>query len=213
MKTEELIETLAARTQPVPPRALFRRVMTAAALGSLVTLTCVVAFYGLRKDLGTAMLGSAFWVKATFTIGVAASGLLAVQRAGRPGARLDSRLALLAMPLLFILAAGAVELAHISASERVTVWLGQTWRTCPFSIAGLALPPLALLLLALRRLAPTRPVVAGFVAGLCAGGLAATAYGLHCPERSPAFVATWYALGILGSGAVGATLGWKLLRW
>jgi hypothetical protein len=213
MKTEELIGVLAARTQPVPSYALVRRVMTALTLGGLVTLTCVVAFYGLRDDLTTAALGGAFWLKVTFTVGVAVFGFLAIERAARPGVRLDLRLALLAMPFVFILASAGVELAHTSQSERITVWLGQTARTCPFSIAGLALPPLALLLLALRRLAPTRPTLAGFVAGLCAGGLAATAYGLHCPERSPAFVATWYALGILGSGALGAVLGRKLLRW
>lgn len=48
----------------------------------------------------------------------------------------------------------------------------------------LSLPPLVLLLLALRKLAPTQLTIAGFAARILSGGLAATAYGLHCPERS-----------------------------
>lgn len=39
------------------------------------------------------------------------------------------------------------------------------------------------------------------------------AHGLHCPEWSAAFVATWYALGIFISGALGAIAGRFVLKW
>jgi hypothetical protein len=213
MKTEELISVLAGDTRPIARGALARRLLIAAGIGSIATLACVVVLYGLRHDLTSAVSSSAFWIKATFTTSVAIVGFLIVERAGRPGARLNRRFVLLALPAVFIIALAWIELASVPSGERVATWLGQTWRSCPFSIAVLSLPPLVLLLRALRRLAPTRPLAAGFAAGIFSGGLAATAYGLHCPETSAAFFATWYALGMLASGVIGAIAGLWLLRW
>ena len=49
---------------------------------------------------------------------------------------------------------------------------------------------------AIRRRAASRragaSVLAGAVAGLAAGGVAATLYAAHCTDNSPLFVATWY---------------------
>lgn len=59
-------------------------------------------------------------------------------------------------------------------------------RSCPFNIAGLSLPLLLALLVALRGLAPTRPAL---------------------------FVAVWYVLGMAVAPAAGALLGPRVLRW
>jgi hypothetical protein len=72
---------------------------------------------------------------------------------------------------------------------------------------------LAATLVVLRGMAPTRPGLAGFAAGAFAGGLAATVYGLHCGESTMVFVGTWYTLGVLGTGALGAVIGKWALRW
>ena len=213
MNTEQLISRLAADAHPVPRGALLRRLLVAAAAGSVVTLACVIVLYGLRHDLRDAVLGTAFWIKAGFTVCVALAGFVIVERAGRPGSRLGLGLTLLCVPFAFIVAMAWVELTSAAPSERVALWLGQTWRSCPFSIAALSIPPLTLLLWSLRRLAPTQLAAAGFAAGILSGGLAATAYGLHCPETSAAFVATWHALGMLACGLIGAIAGRRVLRW
>jgi hypothetical protein len=213
VRTEQLISLLAADVRPVARGALIRRLLIAMSAGSMATLACVIILYGLRDDLGVAVLETSFWMKVVFTGAVAVLGFLLVERAGRPGARLNMRLALLSAPFALILALAAFELTQTPPPDRVSVWLGQTWSSCPFSIAGLAIPPLVLLLFALRKLAPTRLMLAGFAAGMLSGGLAGSAYGLHCPEWSVAFVATWYALGILTSGCLGAIAGRLALRW
>jgi hypothetical protein len=43
--------------------------------------------------------------------------------------------------------------------------------------------------------------------------VAATIYGLHCPEHTMAFVAVWYSLGVAAVTALGAILGHWVLRW
>ncbi|MGE0341338.1 MAG: NrsF family protein, partial [Xanthobacteraceae bacterium] len=66
---------------------------------------------------------------------------------------------------------------------------------------------------ALRYGAPTQPTLAGAIAGLAAGGIAATFYALNCNNDSPLFVATWYPIAIGIVVLAGATIGSRLLRW
>jgi hypothetical protein len=213
MKTEDLIEALAADLQPISPFALQKRLLIAAAVGAAVTLAVVAFGYGWREDLAAALGEWPFWRKLTFTSTVALLGLWAAFRASRPGLDAIPRALWTLAPFAVVAGLALVELAKLDASERRGAWLGQTWLSCPWSILALSVPVLIALLLAMRRLAPTRPAIAGLTAGLASGGLAATMYGLHCPEWAASFVATWYALGILASGVLGAVIGRHMLRW
>jgi hypothetical protein len=51
------------------------------------------------------------------------------------------------------------------------------------------------------------------VAGLLAGGIAATFYAAHCTDDSPFFVATWYPIAIAMLTACGLVLGRRFCRW
>ncbi|HEY0034360.1 MAG TPA: NrsF family protein, partial [Devosia sp.] len=66
---------------------------------------------------------------------------------------------------------------------------------------------------ALRRMAPTRPALAGFAAGIMAGGTGAWVYSFACAENGIMFVALWYTLGILLVAGLGAALGRVFLKW
>jgi hypothetical protein len=93
------------------------------------------------------------------------------------------------------------------------MWLGKTWKKCPWLVLMLSAPIFVGLLWSFRRLAPTRLRAAGAAAGLAAGSWAATLYCLHCPEVSALFVLTWYTLGIGMAAAIGALLGPRMMRW
>ncbi|MEQ1524980.1 MAG: NrsF family protein, partial [Aestuariivirga sp.] len=64
-----------------------------------------------------------------------------------------------------------------------------------------------------RHGAPPRPVSAGAVAGLLAGGIAATFYAAQCNDDSPLFVAVWYTLAIASLAAIGAVGARQFARW
>jgi len=134
-------------------------------------------------------------------------------RMGRPGARAGPALA--AAPAIFgaLAVLAAAELLISPAGLRLDELMGDSWRACPFLIMVIAAPVFAAAIWALRGMAPTRLRLAGASAGLLAGGVGATVYGLHCQEMSAAFVVTWYSLGVAGCVAVGALLGPRLLRW
>jgi hypothetical protein len=212
MKTEDLIETLAADLRPVPPFALQLRLLKAALVGAACT-GAIVILWGLRDDLVAALGQWDLWRKLAFTVAVAVLGLAAVFQASRPDVRVTGRAWMMIVPFVIIACLGFTELAMLDSIERRATWLGQTALICPWSILLLSVPVLIALMIGMRRLAPTRPAIAGFAAGVASGAIAATLYGLHCPEWAASFVATWYALGIFASGMLGAVVGWRLLRW
>jgi hypothetical protein len=91
--------------------------------------------------------------------------------------------------------------------------LGHSSRVCAFLVTFTALPALAAIFWALRRMAPTRLGLAGLGAGLLAGAVGAFVYSFHCTEGSAPFIGIWYSLGIVLTAVIGGVLGRSLLRW
>jgi hypothetical protein len=213
MQTDELIDLLSADTAPVARYAPAQRLALGAGAGAIVVLLLVLGWLGLRPDLSTAASGLFYWLKTGYTAALGAAGFWAVERLGRPGvsARRPAGFGA-AVLLLFVLAALAQGFS-LGGPARLIALRGVSWTVCTRNIAILAAPILAITLMILRQLAPTRPIVAGFAAGAFSGGLAATLYGLHCPEATFVFVALWYTLGVAVSALIGAVVGRWALRW
>jgi hypothetical protein len=211
MKTDELIELLARGAGPAPTAVAARRLAPAAAIGLSASALLALGLYG---PIPTAMYdSSAPWIKLGYAASLALAAAWLTARLARPVSRL--RMPQQAVGAVFA-AMGAVGLAALFAAapgERSETLLGASWSTCPWRVLALSLPALGASLWAVRGLAPTRPRAAGFAAGLFAGALGAFGYALSCPEVSPAFVAVWYSLGIVLTGAAGALLGPRVLRW
>lgn len=213
MNTDDLINTLSANVTPVPRGAVGRRIAIGLATGALVSAAYVVLRFGVRPDLGAAMLGFPFWIKWAYTISLSLAALFMTAQLARPDTQRLRGLWLIAVPALLLAAVGATELIRTPQTEWLAMWLGHSWKQCPWRVLGLAMPIFIGLLWSFRRLAPTRLRAAGAAAGLAAGAFAATVYCLHCPEVSAIFVLTWYSLGILLATSVGALIGPRLLRW
>lgn len=91
--------------------------------------------------------------------------------------------------------------------------VGHNSMLCVSAIPVLSLPLLAAALFGLRHGAPSRPALAGAIAGLVSAGLAATLYAAHCTDDSPLFVATWYTIAALVVAGLGAGIGARVLRY
>lgn len=213
MTTDQLIALLATQAPAVPPQAARRRLGWALAAGLPVSVLLLWLEFGLRSDLASAWSTGVMWLKQAGAVGLAVAGLLAAHRLGRPGVPAGRAAWLLGVTLALLWAAGLATWIAAPADLRAELLWGRSWRSCPFNIAGLSLPLLLALLVALRGLAPTRPALAGAAAGVAASGLATAVYALHCPESSALFVAVWYVLGMAIAPAVGALLGPRALRW
>lgn len=213
MKTDDLISTLSSDVPPVRRNAVAQRLAIGLVLGALVSGAYVVAMMGVRPDLMVAMHGFPFWMKWGYTISLAVGAIVATAQLARPDTQRLRWLWLLAVPVLLLGAVGVTELIRTPQAEWLAMWLGHSWKQCPWRVLLLALPIFIGLLWSFRRLAPTRLRAAGAAAGLAAGAFAATVYCIHCPEVSAIFVLTWYSLGILLAASLGALIGPRLMRW
>ena len=212
MRTVDLIELLAGDARAVPRGVVNRKLLAALIAGGLVTFA-LVALWLRCQPLLAAAHQPWFWMKAGYTGLLTIAGAIIVRRLSIPGARLGAAPLAAALIVLAMLALGAGQIVATTSGARLALWLGQTWKVCSPLILLLAVPIYACLIAAIRALAPTRLTLTGAAAGFAAGALAATLYGLHCPEQAAAFAATWYTLGIAAATALGAITGRWLLRW
>lgn len=211
MKTDDLIDALAAGLQPTRQATLNPVLLAFAAAAAAAA---VAVLLGVRPALAETLSSPVTWMKGLYTASLAGAALWLSVRAGRPGADTRAPLAALGAIVGLALLWGAVELLTTPGDERLADWLGRTWTICGRNILLISAAAVVPTFLSARRLAPTRPAFSGFALGVATGGIAATAYGvLHCPESTAAFVATWYTIGVAVAGLIGAAVGRVALRW
>lgn len=213
MRTDDLIDALAADAGPVPGGSVPRRLLMVGAIGAAVALTLILAWLQLRDDLDAALLTRFFWMKAGYTALLAGAGFWACERLARPLGSGRKGFWLAGAALAVYLGLALTQWLLAPADQRMAMLAGNSVTDCLRNILILGLPMLAASLIALRGLAPAQPTLAGFAAGLFSGALCATVYGLHCGESTMVFVGTWYTLGVLLVGLTGAAIGRWALRW
>jgi hypothetical protein len=211
--TDDLIARLSADLKPVRPMAMQRLLIGATLLATIVAAIAMNMWLGMRADFSTATGTMSFWSKFTYTLSVALLGGVATLALSRPDGRIRwPWLAALGL-LAALVVIAVIQLLRAEPADMMPLVLGGTSLVCPWRIVVLGLPMLLGALLALRRFAPANPTLAGFAAGIMAGGAGAWVYSFACAETGMMFLALWYSLGILIVGALGALLGRIVLRW
>ncbi|MGP9819896.1 NrsF family protein [Salinarimonas sp. NSM] len=211
MRTDDLIDTLAADL--APRRPLAAGLATACAVGLGVTLTLFLTGWGPRADLASAVESLRFLAKPLVGALLAIGALGLAVRLVYPGASARGWAMALAAAPAAVGGFVALELVALPAQAWAPALVGDNALVCLVSIPVLALPVLVSLIFGLRRGAPVRPGLAGAVAGLAAAGVAAALYAIFCTDDSPLFVATWYTLAAGIVAAAGAIAGRRWLRW
>ena len=212
MDTNELVQLLAADARP---RGASISSVWWGAVGLAITLAAAVFLATLdpRPDIVAAAETPRFLLKFVVAIMLAASAFGLDRALSRPGGTWRKAMPYLAAAPVLLAMAVIVELLLLPPDTWSAKLVGTNSVVCLTFIPLLGIGPLIIFLLALRHGAPSRPILAGAVAGLLAGGIAATFYAVQCTDDSPLFVATWYTAAISGlavAGAVGAHL---LARW
>lgn len=211
MKTELLISALAQDNDP--GRSFRRTVATALLVGCCVAMIMFVIGMGPRPDFDEATHTVRFLFKFVFTILLAVIATAFAIRCCRPGASLGLIGRALAIPPLLLVIAVIAELILVPRSLWIARLVGSNSRFCLTLIPLLSIGPLISFLIALRRGAPSSPGLAGAIAGLASGGIAATFYAANCFDDSPLFVAFWYPLAISIVVTTGYLAGRQCLRW
>lgn len=211
MKTENLIEML-AQDAAVSFR-LVPMMWAMLLLGVSASATLLLLKIGIRTDIAEALFAGRVLFKLGLTL---LSALLAVNlllRVGRPGADLRLPALLMMIPLAILILGVLAELLTVPPSLWAGNMMGRNAMVCLVVIPFLSLAPMVGAMAVLRRAAPDSPGVAGAVAGLAAGCVAAALYAWRCPDDSPLFVAAWYTLSIAAISVTGYMFGKRTLRW
>jgi hypothetical protein len=212
MDTDQLIRSLAAdNSHRARPVGLV--LMLALLAAAPVSAGMFFAELGVRPDVMTAMHDPFFNLKFAVTLALAISAIAVSLHLTRPEASLRGWAWLLLIPLGLLVAGIGGEMMMPQRLPAMTRMMGKNSSTCLTTIPLMSLPLLAAALFGLRQGAPTRPAVAGAVAGLLSAGLAATLYASHCTDDSPLFVATWYSIATALVAAIGALAGARMLRF
>lgn len=212
MRTDELVRLL-ARDLAVKDASINAGVARSLPWALVVTGLVFVLTLGLRADIADRPVMAVVAMKLVVTCSLAATSLFLALRLARSmdfGPRPGVWLAV--APLLLTVLVGG-ELAHAGIAGWSDRMVGANGWFCLGAVPLLSLPPLAALFRVLRSGAVTRPMLAGFVAGLAATGIGASIYALHCTDDSPLFLALWYGIAALIVSAGGAIAGRALLRW
>ena len=210
---DDLIDRLTADLRPTPRRALHWRLFGWAAIGAIGAAVLMLAWLGLRPDLLDAAGTMMFWTKFAYTAIFAALGALAALNLSRPGGSMRRQVIGIAVLVGLTGIAGVVQMLMMGPEHMRTLVMGGSALLCPFYIVALSAPIYALTVFAMRRAAPTNPTLAGFAAGLFAGGAATWIYAFHCTESGMPFITIWYTIGVLAAAGLGAVIGRWALRW
>lgn len=212
MNTDELIAALSADTShhsAKPGSAL----LLATLLAVLVAGVLFVGTIGVRADIAAALTTIRFVFKFAVTVSLAVAAYVLMYKSLYP--ETSERFAwqwLLAAPFL-LLAGVALELLALPPNAWVMSAVGTNALHCLTIIPVLGIAPLGLAIWVLRQGAPIKPGRAGLLAGLLAGGIAATFYAANCDDDSPLFVVTWYPVAISLLALTGFILGRRFVRW
>lgn len=212
MDTEKLINALAADAKR-PPVALWLAWAGLIAAGVVLAAAVFFAVLGPRADIAAAVETWRVALKFAVAIVLAAGASALALVLSRPGEGWRAALPFLVLAPAMLCAGVICELVSVSPDAWLERAVGRNGFDCLGLITMIGIAPLALLLLALRHGAPTRPALAGAAAGLSAGGVAAALFAVHCTDDSPLFVAMWYSAAIGGLTLLGAIGGSRVVRW
>ncbi len=213
MRTDHLIELLAAALKPVSRNGLLRPFITAFAIGVAGSLGAMFLLASPPHDPLVGWTLFRLSMRVIFGVGVVAMGALLLQHFARPAAKPDCFQALASFPYG---AATALVLLAYALAYRLTsgsIISHRELGECLVYVPLFSIVPFAAAIRVLGEQAPTDLRRAGAAAGLFACGLGITACAVPCAGEPFPHVALWHALAIQISAELGAGLGPRLLRW
>jgi hypothetical protein len=206
--TDDLIHSL-ARTAGARRSVSLQTALAVAAAASLAcAVLLVVSVIGIRQDFADMAVRMPFAFKLVYTVSLVAGTFVAALYAATPGASATALYAL--SPAVILLALG------VTFDPTAFPIMGRTDTAvafCVSSIVFLSLPAMVLTFVVMQKGAPTRPLFAGAVIGLLSASVGAMAYTLACKNDGTAFVAIWYTVACIIMTAIGAVVGYRVLRW
>jgi hypothetical protein len=157
VKTDESIVLLVADTASKPFGTAFRNNLAA---GIVLAAAVFLVSVGVRPDIDQVMTTVRLDFKIVLTLSLAVTATGSLMSLCRPGSRSKGwLLGLAGVPVMLLVAVG-IEVSAVPQGEWIPKLVGRNVVVCLTVIPALAIMPLSLLIVALRRGAPRNPGLA-----------------------------------------------------
>ena len=206
--TDDLIHSLASAAGARRSASLRAAFAVTVAASLAFALLLVFSVIGIRPDFAEMAVRMPFGFKLAYTGSLVVGTSVVALYAATPGASATALYAL--SPAVIFLALG------VMFDPTAFPIMGRTNTAvafCVSSILFLSLPAMTLMLVVMRKGAPTQPLFAGAVVGMLSASVGAMAYTLACKNDGTAFVAIWYTAACAIMAFIGAVVGHRVLRW
>lgn len=210
--SDALIAELVDGLEPVKPLR-FGEGVALALIAAAVTVVAVVAVYGLRAEWLAGHLDPMQLVSTGLFLGLAVAASVTVVVMGRPQVGNDHGGWRWAAAMAGFLPLAGVIVALARGTETISPEVMRHGVECLASGSASSLLVFALLVLWLRRGAPTSPSRAGLVAGVAAGAFGIFAASLHCSDNDIVHIGVWHSAAVVAMGLVGRVVVPPLIKW
>lgn len=204
----ELVDDLA----PVKPLRFGEGVALTLVVAA-VTAVGVVAAFGLRSEWLAGHIDPMQLISTGLFLGLAVAASVTVVVMSRPQVGNDHGGWRWAAAMAGLLPVAGAIVAMVRGSETLSPEVMRHGAECLAGGSAASLLVFALLVLWLRRGAPTSPERAGLVAGVAAGAFGIFAASLHCPDNDIVHIGLWHSAAVVAMGLVGRALVPRLIRW
>lgn len=206
------IDSLVADLEPVTPLTRAGG-LTGALVAGLAAIGVAAATLGLRSDIFTGVPDPVFLLSSGLFLLLGCAATFAVVQMSRPrvGNQQTGWIWAAAMTALLPASALLTWLAALAGEGQAAVDAAG-WKCLVVGVV-LGLGVAAVLVLHLRRGAPTSPERAGLLSGIAAGAAGIFAITLHCPHNEIMHIGLWHASAVVVSAVAGRWTIPALVRW
>ncbi len=210
--SDALIAELVDGLEPVRPLRFGEGLLLALAAAG-VTVVAVLGTDGLRDDLAAGLVDPMHLVATGLYLGLALAATATVVVMGRPQVGSDHSGWRWAAAMAGLLPLAGVIVAAVRGTSVLSVEGPEMGQECLAVGIVSSLLVFTMLVLWLRRGAPTAPDRAGLVAGIASGAFGVFTFSLHCPANDIVHIGIWHSAVVLAMGLAGRTLVPRLIKW
>lgn len=210
--SDALIAELVDGLEPVKPLR-FGEGLALALGGAAVSAGVLVGLFGLRDEWLAGHLDPMQLVSTGLFLGLALAATVTAVVMGRPQIGSDHSGWRWAAAMAALLPVAGTIVALGRGTQPLSPEAMRHGAECLAGGAVTSLLVFTILVLWLRRGAPTSPERAGLVAGLAAGAFGVFAVSLHCPDNDIVHIGLWHSGVLVVTALLGRLAVPRLIRW
>ncbi|GAA0769261.1 NrsF family protein [Erythrobacter ramosus] len=210
--SDALIAELVGDLEPVKPLR-FGAGMAATLAAATLSSAVVIALFGLRPDWLEGRVNPMHLLATGLYLGLALAATVTVVVMSRPQVGSDYSGWRWAAAMTGLLPVAGLIVGISRGRDMLSAETMRHGGECLVLGGGASLLVFAMLVLWLRRGAPTAPDRAGLVAGVAAGAFGIFAFSLHCPDNDIVHIGIWHSTVVLAMAGLGRITVPRLIRW